>query len=724
MRKTLFLIPLLFLSAASLAEEAPDLASRQLKPQGLTVEKLTTLNHLHDVLISPQGDNLLYGLKKGMHSADNHLYLRNIASGTTQQITSNIKAESNVVWAADGKSIYFLSSRSGLDQIWQLPITGGEARQITDLDLPIDGFKVSADGQFFVLAISVKPDCVEPKNGFDCTIAALDKAQYQKHHTRVYDHLMIRHWDTWKTPFKEHIFIAQAVETNPLVNGMITTAKDLIPTWQGDIAGINEVAINPNGKTVVFSAKNSATKQAVKNHAWTTNFDLFSVNLKTTQITNITKANKAWDASPVFSHDGRFLVYKAMKTPRYESDKFSLRLYDNITGKIQNIAPQWDRSVSDVVFADDNRTLLVTAEDIGQKSIFAINSEFGDVRRLYNVGTNSHVSTAGDHIYFTRHTLGAPTDIFTMTMDGYGFKQLTHINKEKLANVKFADFKQFSFKGWHNEIVHGYWLKPVNYQSGKKYPMAFLVHGGPQGNFGNMFHYRWNAQLWAAQGYGVVMIDFHGSTGYGQKFTDSIARDWGGKPLVDLQKGFDYIVKSQPWLDGNNACALGASYGGYMMNWIESHWSDRFKCIVNHDGLFDMPSFYWATEELWFPEHDMGGFPWKDKHGKISDDYHKFNPSAFVDQWKTPMLVFQGERDFRVPAEQSFGAFTSLQRRGIDSRLIVFKDENHFVGNSNNLIFWYHQVFKWIDKYTGKSQKIDSIGDKNKVLNTEKNLAH
>lgn len=349
--------------------------------------------------------------------------------------------------------------------------------------------------------------------------------------------------------------------------------------------------------------------------------------------------------------------------------------------------------------------MYVSAQDLGQKSIFAINSEFGDVRRIYNEGSNSELSNAGNSLFFTRHTLATPKDIFTIKTDGYGIKQLTHVNKEKLKGIEFADYQQFSFKGWNNEKVRGYWLKPANFEQGKKYPIAFLVHGGPQGSFGNIFHYRWNAQLWAAQGYGVVMIDFHGSTGYGQKFTDAIARDWGGKPLEDLQKGFAYIVKKEPWLDGNNACALGASYGGYMMNWIEGNWSDQFKCIVNHAGLFDLPSFYRTTEELWFPEHDLGGLPWltTDNAGKtvnISEDYTKFNPSAFVQNWHTPMLVIQGELDYRVPYSQSLSAFTTLQRKGIDSRLVMFKDEDHHIRNPDNLIFWYQQVFKWLNRYT------------------------
>ena len=686
------LLSLLFATCLSSASYATSNVSELQTQEVFTVEKLNSLNQLHDVVVSPDGNYLVYGVKDGTVGKSNHLYLKNIATGNVKQITSNKSSEWNVVWAKNSKSVYFLSTRSGSAQIWKLALNGGEAQQVSNLALDVNGFKVSNDEKLFALAISVKPDCIEPDNGFSCTQAAMKKVKEQKHNTRVYNNLMVRHWDIWLTDFKEHLFVARKHD-----NALITTAKDLIPRWQDSIASISEVAIDPQMKSLVFTAKNSATAKDNHSHAWTTNFDLFEVNLSSYQIKNITSENKAWDANPVFSSDGRFLAYKAMTTPGYESDKFSLRLRDNVTGRISKVAQNWDRSVSELIFADDNRTLVVTAQDIGQKSIFVINSEFGDVRAIYSEGTNNSLSSAGDSVYFSHNDLAHPSNVYTVKTDGYGLKQLTHVNQKKLAKIKFSAFEQFHFKGWNDETVYGYLLKPANFEQGKKYPMAFLVHGGPQGSFGNMFNYRWNAQLWAAQGYGVVMIDFHGSTGYGQKFTDAIARDWGGKPLEDLQKGFDFIVKQQPWLEGDNACALGASYGGYMMNWIQGHWSDRFKCIVNHAGLFDMPSFYQSTDELWFPEHDLGGPAWSG-----SEDYTKFNPSAFVKNWHTPMLVIQGELDYRVPYAQSLGAFTALQRNGIDSKLIMFKDEDHHIRNPDNLIFWYNQVFAWMKLHTSK----------------------
>ncbi len=646
----------------------------------LDVSALTEFNQIHDFVVSPQGDSFIYRLKKGIRSSDNHLYLQQVNSNKSQQLTSNKAGESNVIYAKDGKSIYFLSSRSGSSQIWQLQLTGGEAQQISALPLDINGFKMSNDGQRFALSLTVMPGC----ETMQCTLDAKAADAKKKYNVRAYDQLMVRHWDTWNTEYKSHLFIAERAE-----KGAFTNATDLMPTWQGDIAGAGEVSFHPNGTRLSFSAKLPSKEQA-----WNTNFDIFEVNLADKKLHNLTTENTAWDAKPVYSPNGRYLAYKAMSVPGYESDKFTVMIRDSQTGKTRAVAKQWDRSVSELVFAEDNRTLYVTANDIGQKSIFEVNPEFGDVRSVYSDGTAGKIAVTADKVFFTRHAINAPTDIYAIDRDGYQLKQLTQVNKEKLANITLADFEQFSFKGWNDEDVYGYWLKPANYQAGNKYPIAFLVHGGPQGSFGNMFHYRWNAQLWAAQGYAVVMIDFHGSIGYGQEFTDSIARDWGGKPLEDLQKGFADITKKEPWMDAENACALGASYGGYMMNWIQGNWADGFNCIVNHAGLYDMPSFYGSTEELWFPEHDMGGPVWEG-----SEDYNKYNPAALVKEWRTPMLVIQGELDYRVPYAQSLGAFTALQRQNIPSRLVMFPDEDHHIRNPDNLKVWYQEVFNWMNKY-------------------------
>lgn len=646
----------------------------------LTVDKLNSLNQIHDVAISPDGSQFVYGIKKGQEVGNNHLWLQDLKSGAINQLTSHHSSESSVTWQKDGQGVYFTSSRSGSSQLWYLSIKGGEAVQLTNFPLPLEGYKLSADETQVALAFTVLPGC----KTFDCTINAMAAEKAKKHNTRAYDNLMVRHWDHWLNNLNSHLFVAKIQKGK-----VITDAVDVMADWKTDFSGMSEVSFNPNGKTLAFSAKEPGV-----DHAWSTNWDIFEVDIESKKITNLTIDNKAWDAMPVYSSDGRYLAYKAMKTAVYESDKFSLQVKDLRTQETKDVAPLWDRSISSFQFDNDNRSIIVIAQDVGQQSIFEIDLQFGDVTPIYNQGYAGNVSINGDALFFTRHNLGSPADVFTINKDGYGFKQLTTVNKEKMANIQLGQYEQFKFKGWNNEDVHGYWVKPANFKEGEKYPIAYLVHGGPQGSFGNMFHYRWNAQLWAAQGYGVVMVDFHGSTGYGQAFTDSISNDWGGKPLEDLQKGMDYITKNQSWLNRDKACALGASYGGYMMNWIMGNWPDGFNCIVNHAGLFDMKSFYNVTEELWFPEHDFNG-----PYFEHQAEYDKFDPSRFVDNWKMPMLVIQGELDYRVPYGQSLGAFTTLQRKGIDSRLVMFPDEDHHIRNPDNLKEWYREIFVWMEKY-------------------------
>jgi len=671
MKKTLFAVSLLC-SGAALAN-AP-----------LTVEHLNQVNKLHDVQLSPDGRFVVYGQSNGgFKPADtsNDLYLMDLSNlNKLTRLTQSAGSESQVQWAADSQSIYFLADRSGSTQVWHLPLYGGEALQVTDLPLQVEGFKVSADGKQLALVLAVKPGCQNLK----CTLDAKAADSAKKDSAMAFDQLMVRHWDSWLTPYRSHLHIAA------LGNGVVKDATNLMSEWNTDVAGINEVAFTPDNKRLVFSAKIPAEDQA-----WHTNFDIFMVPLTGGEKQNLTASNAAWDAQPSFSADGRFMAYKAMSTPQAEADKFSLMLLDMVTGQRKELAPEFDRSVSDYKFGADNRTIYVTTQDVGQYSIYAINTGFGDVRKVFGDGTAGALNVASDKIIFTNHKLDMPAEVFQLNLDGSNLTQLTDINAQWREQVQFGEYEQFSFSGANDDTVYGYLVKPWNFDAKKKYPMAFLVHGGPQGSFGNMFNERWNAQMYAAKGYAVVMVDFHGSTGYGQAFTNSISRDWGGKPLEDLKKGYDYILKNQSWIDGNRACALGASYGGYMMNWIAGNWPTGFKCLVNHAGLYDMPSFYGSTEELWFPEFDLGGAPWT-----AESDYQKFNPAAFADKWQTPMLVIHGLKDYRVPYAQGLGAFTNLQRKGIDSRLVIFPDENHWILNKDNRVRWYNEVFQWLDKYT------------------------
>lgn len=650
----------------------------------LTVEHLNQHNKIGNVALSPDGRFVVYSQTNGGFApadTSHDLYLMTLGENrSTKRLTQHSSRETAVQWHPDGRSIFFIANRSGSNQIWQLRLDGGEAKQVTQLPLPVNGFKLAADGKTLALALTVKPGC----QTLQCTLDAQAKEAARKDTALAYDQLMVRHWDHWLDQYREHLHVAILSEKP------VTDAKNLMADWNTSIAGINEVAFTPDNQQLVFSAKIPGVDQA-----WHTNFDIFQVAVSGGEKVNLTADNPAWDAKPKFSNDGRFMAYLAMKKPQAEADRFGLMLLDLVTGQKKEVAPNWDRSIYDYQFGLDNRTIYVTTQDLGQFSIYAINTSFGDVMKVYGDGYAASLQVASDKLVFTNHRLDMPVEIFQTGPDGSQLQQLTDANAEWRAAVQFGDFEQFSFKGAEDTTVYGYLVKPWNFDANKKYPMAFLVHGGPQGSFGNMFNERWNAQMYAAKGYAVVMVDFHGSTGYGQAFTDSISRDWGGKPLIDLQKGFEYIVQAQPWIDGNRACALGASYGGFMMNWIAGNWPDGFKCLVNHAGLYDMPSFYGSTEELWFPEFDLGGTAWDP-----AADYHKFNPAAHADKWQTPMLVIHGLKDYRVPYAQGLGAFTNLQRKGIDSRLVVFPDENHWILKPDNRVRWYNEVFQWLEKYT------------------------
>ena len=367
---------------------------------------------------------------------------------------------------------------------------------------------------------------------------------------------------------------------------------------------------------------------------------------------------------------------------------------DVATGAKRTLAGTWDSSPSAYRFSKDGAALIAQSFDTGQERLFRIDVRSGAVTALTGAGTVEGFDARGDIVVYTQSNLTSPADLYATTLHGAPAVRITEINRAALTDVRLGEPEQFSFAGYNGETVHGYVVKPWNATPATRYPVAFLIHGGPQSSFGNGWSYRWNPQVFAGAGYAVVFIDFHGSVGYGQAFTDSISRDWGGKPLEDLRLGLAAATKRYPWLDGARACALGASYGGYMINWIAGNWNNGFRCLVNHDGIFDARSMYYATEELWFEEWEHGG-----PYYAAPELYEKWTPSQYVARWKTPMLVIHGEQDFRVPLEQGLSTFTALKRRGIESKLVVFPDENHWVLKPADSLVWHREVLGWLDAH-------------------------
>jgi dipeptidyl aminopeptidase/acylaminoacyl peptidase len=524
-----------------------------------------------------------------------------------------------------------------------------------------------------------------------CTAERLAERESGKTTGQLYDGAFVRHWDTWEDGRRSHSFVMPAAGGDPV---------DVMAGVDGDspsvpFGGAEEFAFTPDGRGMVLTSRVVGAEEP-----WSTNFDLWLAPIDgSSPPRNLTDDNDAWDTGPVFSPDGGTLAYLAMERPGFEADRFRVMLRGWPNGSARELAPDWDRSPGGVFWAPDGRTLYATAQNVGHVSLFAIDVGSGRVTTVIDdLGYVGSASLAGERLVFGLDNLKLPVELFTARPDGSDMRQITHTNRDRLAELALGDHEQFSFAGAGGETVYAQVVKPANFEEGRKYPVAFLIHGGPQGSFGNHFHYRWNPQSYAAAGYAAVMVDFHGSVGYGQAFTDAITGDWGGKPLEDLQKGLAAALERYDWMDGENVCALGASYGGYMINWIAGNWPDRFKCLVNHDGVFDMRSMYYSTEELWFPEWEHGG-----PYYANPDGHEKHNPVLHVAKWKTPMLVIHGQEDHRVPLEQGLSAFNALQRRGIPSRLLYFPDENHWVLRPNNSIQWHDAVIGWLNEWTGNT---------------------
>jgi len=664
-------------------------------PRGFTVEDLVTMERVGTPVVSPDGARIVYTVRStdmAKNKGHTALYLVDLkaANPAPQRLAADASSSTDPEWSAKGDAIYFLSARSGSSQVWRLPLAGtkaGEPVRVTDLPLDVDNFRLAPTGDRIAFSMAVFRDCAD----LACTKSRMDARAKDKASGMVYDRLFVRHWDTWADG-RNAVLYSAPLDASGKVNG---APVSLSGSLDGDVPSKpfgdrEEYRFSPDGKTVVFSVR-----IAGKTEAWSTNFDLYAAPAAGGAAPrNLTAENPAWDTKGTFSPDGRTLAYLAMARPGFEADRYQIMLLDLASGAKRKLAAEWDRSAGNLQWTADGRALVVDAEDVGQHRLFSVDAASGKVTALTGKGSIGGYDVRGGTIAYTQANLGAGAQLYALKAGAAKPIQLTSLNTERLADVRWGEAEQFSFKGANGDTVYGHVMKPWNYEPGKKYPLAFLVHGGPQGSFGNGWSYRWNPQVYAGAGYATVFIDFHGSTGYGQKFTDAISGDWGGKPLEDLQKGLAAAVAKYPWLDRGNACALGASYGGYMMNWIQGNWSDGFKCIVNHDGVFDTRGMAFSTEEQWFTDWESGG-----SYFAAPQNHEKFNPVLFVNNWKTPMLVVQGDLDFRIPTAQGLSAFTALQRKGIESKLLVFPDENHWVLKPANSVLWHHTVIGWLDQH-------------------------
>jgi dipeptidyl aminopeptidase/acylaminoacyl peptidase len=654
-----------------------------------TVHDLLAMDRISDLVASPDGKRIAFSVRQtDLEKNKGHLdlWLINADGSGLRRLTNHEANSSSPRWAPDNQTLFFLSGRSDSSQVWKINVDGGEAQQVTNLPLDVGSFKLSPDGRHLAVSIEVFPELKKIED----TKKRLDEKEKARHTGQVYTQLMFRHWDAWKDGRRSHLFVIPTEGGEPV--DVLKGMKTDVPAKP--FGGAEEYTFTPNGKAIVFSAKDVGRREA-----WSTQFDLYVADIEgKSKPKCITKTNKAVITNPVFSPDGRTLACLAMARAGYEADRLRIALMSWPNGKLKMLTEEWDRSAGSIVWSKDGKTIYTTADHLGQHPLFAVSVATGKVTQLVKEGKVTEVVRTGDRLVYGLCHHRSPVELYSISASagssGGRAKTITNINGPKLADVKVGDSEQFTFKGWNDDKVYCYIVKPVDFSPRKKYPVAFLIHGGPQGSFGNDFHYRWNPQVYAGAGYAVIMVDFHASTGYGQAFTDAINNHWGDRPLEDLQKGLAAALKRYPWMDGDRIGALGASFGGYMINWIAGQWADPFRCFVCHDGNIDERMAYYDTEELWFPEWERGGTAWQKPEA-----YTHHNPIDHVHRWKTPMLVIHGGRDYRVVDSQGMSTFTALQRRGIPSRFLYFPDENHWVLKPANSIQWHEEVIGWLDRW-------------------------
>jgi dipeptidyl aminopeptidase/acylaminoacyl peptidase len=644
-------------------------------------------------------------------------------------------------WAPDGKRFAFLSTKAGGSQVWIAQFDGAAAsvtgvNQLTGISTEASGELWSPDGEHIVFTSDVYPECDgKPVEEEKCNANKLDEVNKSKVKAQVFTHLLYRHWNTYKEGKRTHIFVVPSTLPVPVdTEGRpLSVRKVQVDLTPGDydapvfsLGGQDNYAFSPDGQEICYASNHD------KNPAASTNNDLWLVPVSGGIAKNITADNPATDSTPLYSPDGRYIAYRAQQRPGYESDRFRLMLYDRKTGEKKNLTENFELWVGSFVWAPSSKVLFLTAEADGNSLIFQVDMELlslakpkGDLRgapqSLYTdrYDDDLGITPDGSTLVFTAMSITAPTEIYSgqagpsescrwprdhaisaQSCISLNPRQLTHLNDAVLSQVEMSPLQTFWFTGAHGDKVEGFLVKPPNFDASKKYPVKFLIHGGPQGAWGDDWSYRWNPELFAApttatpSGYVVIMINFHGSTGYGQKFIDAINGDWGGAPFEDLMKGLDYAEKTYPFIDKNRECALGASYGGYMINWILGH-TDRFKCLVSHDGMFNAESAWGSTEELWFNDWEFKGTPYDNRAS-----YEKWSPHQYAKNFKTPTLVIHGQRDYRLDVSEGFQLFTTLQMEGVPSKMLYFPDEGHWVLKPQNSKLWYETVNAWVDQWT------------------------
>jgi len=657
--------------------------------RAITFDDLIAMQRVSEIQLSPDGKWVAYRVvtpdMDANRNAGNIWLVATSGQGQPMQLTRSGR-DSSPRFSPDGKRLAFVSTRSGAPQIHLISLEGGEATQLTSLSTGASEPTWSPDGKWLAFASEVYPDCKD-----DACNAKRDEAvEKNPSKARMYDGLLYRHWTDWEDHKRSHLFVVSASDG--------AKPRDLTPGADYDTPPVQRggpVSFDwsPDSKELAFTAV------AEKVEATTTNGDVFIVPADGSAAPKSITSNPGFDSGGLYSPDGKYIAYRMQERAGFEADRWQLMLYDRANGRHTNLTAAFDRQVESYAWTPDSKALYLNAEDKAFVPIFRVSAAGGAVEPVVKTGFHGEfaLSRDGKLLAYTGASLTMPAELFVANADGSGERQLTRHNAERLAQLDLPAAEHFWFEGADNTQVHAMLVRPPAFDATKKYPLVLLMHGGPQGAWGDSWGYRWNAHMFASPGYVVLMVNRRGSTGFGQKFTDEVTNDWGNRAYQDLMKGTDAALEKYPFIDSTRMAAAGASYGGYMAAWVAAQSKGRFKTIICHAGVYNLESMYGATEELWFPEWEFKGTPWTNEDG-----YKKYSPFKRADEFgkhKTPMLVIHGELDFRVPYTQGLELYTALQRQGVPSRLVIFPDEGHWILKPQNSKAWHAEVVAWLAQY-------------------------